>query len=319
MPASSFSKGEESTVSEGGTRRTFFKRSSTKTALERQESGTAEVKKAVFHVHIHGGMVGGLACGPQLEEAARQAAEASNRRAVTNEYYRQNPSEPAVDLGLLHVAVNDREVNLDLQESAASFVVLQPGKEPEPVKVVLTLPLISSEARDSLEAAAAAGRSFARRGRARSGDRRPSTGKGFDAAAAGFARRRSSSGLAPASTSSRDEETSAEDEALRRKRSLTRRRSFDVNMEELAELCPSSQRRWSASATTRTARAARDGDKDGPNQCGLGAKSLPRARHGEEGLSERNRYRDVDPSLWRIARQRAPSMRCDRPQEVAGR
>ena len=233
VPASSFSKGEESTVSEGGTRRTFFKRSSTKTALERQESGTAEVKKAVFHVHIHGGMVGGLAAALNSKKLLAKPLKQAIVVPSLNEYYRQNPSEPAVDLGLLHVAVNDREVNLDLQESAASFVVLQPGKEPEPVKVVLTLPLISSEARDSLEAAAAAAAASRGEGGPAPEIVGPQQERDSTPQRPALLRRRSSSGLAPASTSSRDEETSAEDEALRRKRSLTRRRSFDVNMEEL--------------------------------------------------------------------------------------
>ena len=78
-----------------------------------------------------------------------------------DEYFKQNPNEPPVELGYVHVKVDGVEVNLEILEPASTFATreLEAGggtDELEAIQVEITLPLVDKTVQQELEAAATA-------------------------------------------------------------------------------------------------------------------------------------------------------------------
>ena len=80
-----------------------------------------------------------------------------------DEYFRQHPDQPPVELGYVCVKVNSTEVNLEILEPASTFVTREAGSgdaaaaaEQSAIHVQIILPLINKEVLEGLEAAAAA-------------------------------------------------------------------------------------------------------------------------------------------------------------------
>ena len=112
-----------------------------------------QIKRATFQIIISGRESAGMVTNIGRRLLVRPLKQAIILPALS-EYYRQHPNEPAVDLGYVHISVNESEINLDTrgQDPAASFV-----QGPDvPILVTITLPVMSLAAVRDLEAAAAA-------------------------------------------------------------------------------------------------------------------------------------------------------------------